>query len=128
MVLSYVLLIRGFSAWHVFRTNSLEENSYTQVYEEGKQKGLQEGKKIGHDEGYQEGYYTAIHRNKKAYTQGSFSRENVSPNYNNYHPSRCIHCDGRGANAHPMCDGEGCFSCDNTGLETCFICKGKGYK
>ena len=130
IALSYILLIGIFSAWHVYRANNLEEDSYYQGFDEGKQQGLQEGKKIGYNEGYQEGYDAVVNKIKQAYSQGGYRRQNVNPSYNNYQnpPTRCIHCSGRGVNAHSMCHGEGCFTCDNTGLETCFFCKGKGYK
>ena len=125
IAISYVLLIGSFSAWHVSRTNSLEKDSYTQGFEDGKQEGLQDGKIIGYNEGYQNGYNEVIQK----INQGGYRRQNVSPNYNNHQPqpTRCVHCNGRGVNTHFLCNGEGCFSCDDTGLETCFFCKGKGY-
>lgn len=137
IIVSYILLIGVFSLWHVYRSSTIEDESYSQGYDKGKKEGIYEGKKLGYDDGYKKGYQEGCSNGfRDGIMEGALVKPPTIDNYpiQEIQPTpmpktrtRCGTCNGRGFNQCWQCKGEGCFNCDNTGVEVCTTCEGQGY-
>ena len=137
IIVSYLLLIGVFAIWHVYRTSTIEDVSYSKGFDKGKKEGVYEGKKQGYDIGYKKGYMEGCNN---GFRDGILESALVKPPSLDNYPdqnmqqvpipktrTRCGFCNGRGFNQCWQCKGEGCFNCDNTGVEVCTTCEGQGY-